>query len=145
MYGMAKRGLTAPIVIMTAAFLAVAGCGGTPAAGGGSSAPQPATSAQSSPAAAGTQVDVTMKEFSFAIAKQDLTAGTYTFMLNNAGTMPHAMAIKGPGIDPEKQSDTIGGGQQGTLTVTLQPGSYDVWCPVGNHRAQGMETTLTVK
>jgi uncharacterized cupredoxin-like copper-binding protein len=28
--------------------------------------------------------------------------------------------------------------------VTLQAGTYEVWCPIGNHRAMGMDTTLTV-
>ncbi|WUE03687.1 cupredoxin domain-containing protein [Nonomuraea sp. NBC_00507] len=90
-------------------------------------------------------VSVTMNEFSFAFANQELRAGTYVFMLDNAGKAPHAMSIKGPGIDTEQQSETIDGGQETQFTVTLQPGTYEVWCPVGNHRAQGMESTLTVK
>jgi uncharacterized cupredoxin-like copper-binding protein len=36
------------------------------------------------------------------------------------------------------------GGADETLTVTLQAGTYELWCPVGSHREQGMETTITV-
>jgi hypothetical protein len=56
-------------------------------------------------------VDVTMEEFSFAIPERELAAGTYTFMLGNAGSAPHAMAIRGPGISGEQQSETISGGE----------------------------------
>lgn len=90
-------------------------------------------------------VDVTMEEFSFVMPEREFAAGTYTFMLGNAGSAPHAMAIRGPGISGEQQSETISGGEKTQFTVTLQPGSYEVWCPVGNHRAHGMETTLIVK
>jgi uncharacterized cupredoxin-like copper-binding protein len=130
-----------------AVVLNVVGCGGG-TSGGSSLAPPAATTSApgtSSPAAEGTTVDVTMNEFSFVLPQQDLAAGTYTFVLENGGNAPHAMAIKGPGISGEQQSETIGGGKTTRFTVTLQPGRYEVWCPVGNHRAQGMETTLAVK
>ena len=37
-------------------------------------------------------------------------------------------------------------GQSGVLTVDLsKPGTYEFYCPVGNHREQGMEGTITVQ
>lgn len=46
------------------------------------------------------------------------------------------------------QNKSAGGpakpGESGSLTVDLQAGTYQIWCPVGNHRSQGMQTTLTV-
>jgi uncharacterized cupredoxin-like copper-binding protein len=46
------------------------------------------------------------------------------------------------------QDQTAGGaaqpGQEVDMTVTLQPGSYEIWCPVANHRALGMTSTFTV-
>ncbi|MDP4510117.1 cupredoxin domain-containing protein [Nonomuraea turcica] len=121
-------------------LLAFSGCGG------GSSAPEapPARQATTSPAEQGRMINVTVNEFSFLIAKQDLAAGTYTFMIDNVGSAPHAMALKGPGVGTQ-QSDVVDGGKKTEWTVALRPGTYEVWCPVGNHRTQGMETTLTVK
>ncbi|WP_171074553.1 cupredoxin domain-containing protein [Nonomuraea basaltis] len=141
-----RRTAAAITCAATAVLLGVAGCGGG-TTGGGSPAPPATTSAPgtSSPTQAGTVVDVTMQEFSFVVPERELAAGTYTFTLDNAGSAPHAMAIRGPGISGEQQSETINGGEKTQFTVTLQPGNYEVWCPVGNHRAQGMETTLTVK
>lgn len=36
------------------------------------------------------------------------------------------------------------GGHSGSLTVDLQPGTYQIWCPVGDHKGKGMDTTITV-
>jgi uncharacterized cupredoxin-like copper-binding protein len=36
------------------------------------------------------------------------------------------------------------GGQSASLPVDLQPGTYEIWCPVGEHKAKGMTTTITV-
>lgn len=63
--------------------------------------------------------------------------------MENTGQLPHAITIDGPGVEQET-SETVEGGERSELTVTLQQGKYTVWCPVGNHRSQGMETTLTV-
>ncbi|MGH2427876.1 MAG: hypothetical protein ACRDGV_03145 [Candidatus Limnocylindria bacterium] len=30
------------------------------------------------------------------------------------------------------------------LSTALQPGVYDVYCPVGDHRAQGMDLSVQV-
>ena len=32
-----------------------------------------------------------------------------------------------------------------SVTADLKAGTYTFYCPVGNHRAEGMEGTLTVK
>jgi uncharacterized cupredoxin-like copper-binding protein len=72
-----------------------------------------------------------------------MAPGTYTFTMDNVGHATHAIEISGPGIDKAKSS-TAGPGGKATLTVTLQPGSYEMWCPVGNHKQAGMDTTITV-
>lgn len=32
-----------------------------------------------------------------------------------------------------------------SLTADLQRGTYELWCPVGQHRQLGMETTFTIQ
>jgi uncharacterized cupredoxin-like copper-binding protein len=88
-------------------------------------------------------VTVKATEYAFALPDTHLAPGTYTFQMPNDGRASHAMEIQGPGIADQKSS-SVGPGGTSTMTVTLQPGSYILWCPVGNHRAQGMQTTLTV-
>ncbi|WP_214321771.1 hypothetical protein [Nonomuraea sediminis] len=114
------------------------------ACGYGTTSSQPSYSA---PHAAGQvkgkQVAVRLAEYNIALGKSNLSPGTYTFMLKNVGKTTHALAISGPGVN--QTSGSVDSGGTTTLTVTLKPGTYDVWCPIDDHRGLGMETSLTVK
>lgn len=68
--------------------------------------------------------------------------GSYTFEFTNDGAMDHDLVIEGEGIN--EATPVIGPGETETLTVDLTPGTYTVYCSVGDHRAQGMEFTFTV-
>ena len=35
-------------------------------------------------------------------------------------------------------------GESGTLTVDLEPGEYEFYCPIDGHREQGMEGKIVV-
>ena len=141
--------------------LALSACGTNSGTGGGtaatstgaapgSSSSAPATA--SSPAAGGTAataternaVTATESDFAIALSSSELTAGTYSVTVTNRGKATHSLTIKGPG-GVDMTSDTLQGGKTTTMTVTLQPGKYEVYCPIGNHRAMGMDTTLTVR
>ncbi|MDX6230011.1 MAG: hypothetical protein QOI76_3401, partial [Frankiales bacterium] len=41
-------------------------------------------------------------------------------------------------------TDDIAPGGTASLTVKLVKGSYDIYCPVGNHQAMGMDVHVTV-
>jgi uncharacterized cupredoxin-like copper-binding protein len=137
-------GLAAGVV--AAAVLAGCGSGNSSAAGTSNSAAGSASSSAAGSATSSTTSTVTATEadFSIKLSSSDLIAGTYTFNVTNAGKATHALTIQGPG-GLNKTSDTVQGGKSTTMTVTLQSGKYEVFCPVGNHRAMGMDTTLTVK
>jgi uncharacterized cupredoxin-like copper-binding protein len=61
----------------------------------------------------------------------------------NKGNAGHDLWIKGPGVDNAKTT-TLAGGRQGEITVTLQPGTYELWCSIDSHRARGMQQTINV-
>ena len=69
--------------------------------------------------------------------------GTYRFVMNGDGQATPAIELHGPGVDGVT-SDAVGPGGSASLTATLQKGTYTLWCPVVDHRAEGMQTTLTV-
>lgn len=72
-----------------------------------------------------------------------LPAGPNTFEVTNEGTIDHNFEIEGQGI--EKMFDTnLSPGETRTMQVDLEAGDYEVYCPVGNHREQGMSISLTV-
>lgn len=86
---------------------------------------------------------VVMTEFAFNPATLTVPAGRDTFVLNNAGQFPHTLHIEGNGVSVDV-APAIDGGQNATGSVTLRPGTYDIWCPVDGHRDRGMVGTLTV-
>jgi plastocyanin len=123
-------------------------CGSDSTSGNSSSAAESSGSAGTSPSgsssdATGTTVTATEADFSITLSSSTLTAGPHTFTVENTGKATHSLTIVGPG-GVDVTSDTVQGGESTTLTVTLQPGEYEVYCPIGNHRAMGMDATLTV-
>ena len=90
-------------------------------------------------------VTVAMREFAFEPATLTVSAGRDTFNLRNIGQFPHNLHIEGNGVSTDVKPDgPVTGGQTFSGSVTLAPGTYDIWCPVGNHREMGMVGTLTV-
>ncbi|MEU0467066.1 hypothetical protein ABZ215_23955 [Amycolatopsis sp. NPDC006131] len=84
-----------------------------------------------------------LTEFAIQLPQQAFPPGTYTFATSNDGQTTHALEIVGPG-GLDERTTTFRGGQSADLTVTLQPGTYELYCPVGNHKQQGMDTTITI-
>jgi uncharacterized cupredoxin-like copper-binding protein len=72
-----------------------------------------------------------------------LPPGETTFTVSNSGDTEHNFEIEGNGVERELEAN-LAPGESGELTVTLEPGTYTVYCPVGNHREEGMVTTLRV-
>src|SRR2546422_6626701 len=73
-----------------------------------------------------------------------MAAGPVTFTTPNAGSTPPALEVEGERI--ERETPATGPGATATLALTLKPGTYELYCPVGNdsHKRLGMETHLTV-
>jgi plastocyanin len=76
--------------------------------------------------------------------KSSLTAeaGKVTIVMDNPSDLPHAVEIEGDGV--EVAGDTVMKGGVSKASADLQPGEYEFYCPVGNHKDAGMEGTLTV-
>ena len=69
-------------------------------------------------------------------------AGKVTINFDNPSSTPHAVEVEGNGV--EEETDTVTN-SKASVTVDLKPGKYEFYCPVGSHRQQGMEGTLTVQ
>src|SRR5207253_4293485 len=89
-------------------------------------------------------VSVKLSEWNVVLSQASVAAGPVTFVITNAGSIPHGFEVEGQGI--EKEIETIQPGASDTLTLTLKTGSYDVYCPVGedSHKKLGMDTHLKV-
>jgi plastocyanin len=87
----------------------------------------------------------TLSEWKIELSSTSVAAGEVTFTAANAGSIPHALEVEGKGL--ERETALIQPGGMATLTLTLKPGSYEIYCPVGDdsHKKLGMETHLTVE
>jgi plastocyanin len=117
-----------------AGALALAGCGSDSGSSG------------SSGSSAGGGEQLSLAADPGGALKFDTTAltakpGKVTINLANDSGTQHAVEVEGNGV--EAKSDVITSGKT-SVTVDLKAGTYDFYCPVGQHRAAGMEGKLTV-
>jgi plastocyanin len=116
--------------------LLVTGCGGddeeaAPAGGGGGGGETLKISADPKGALKFDKTELTAK------------AGKVTIEMANPSDVPHAVEIEGNGV--EVKGETVGKDGTSTASGDLKAGTYEFYCPVGNHKAQGMEGKLTVE
>ncbi len=100
--------------------------------------------AASSSLANAQAVAVTLSEWKVGLARDTVQTGSVTFRVKNSGTMTHGFYVRGDGV--EQGSREIPAGQEAALTVTLKPGTYEVFCPMSDlsHKAAGMTRKLVV-
>jgi uncharacterized cupredoxin-like copper-binding protein len=105
----------------------------SPAAAPSSAAP---SSAAPSAAAGGTTaVTATETEFHIALSTKSFSPGTYKFTAVDNGHLQHNQV---------KTAGLLSPGQSASVTVTLHKGSYDIYCGVPGHKAEGMNVNITV-
>jgi plastocyanin len=136
MESLARRSLLAALA--AAAALAVAGCGDDEETDTAAEDTGDTTAEQ---AGGGSTLEVSAVDFAFEPPDPSVDeGGPVSIELTNDGEVSHALEIE----ELEEETDTIDAGQSTTLDVELDDGEYTIYCPVGDHRAQGMEGTLTV-
>jgi plastocyanin len=122
------------VLLAALAIPLAAGCGGDEDNG--------ANGAQATDGGGAQTIQVSATEFQFDPSDISAAPGEITFELTNDGSAPHALEIEGSGV--EESSETIDGGDSTSLAVDLDEGTYEIYCPVGDHKDRGMVGTLTV-
>lgn len=152
--GTRARRVPAVAVLGVAAVL-LTGCGGdsgtAPDATASSSSSavettesSPAPGATSESESAETQtIEVSSVDFSFDLAEDTFSPGTYEITLTNEGGATHDLVVERDGEDVAA-SEQIAPGESSTFEVTLEEGEYVFYCSVGNHRSAGMEVPVEV-
>ncbi|MDI3298409.1 MAG: plastocyanin/azurin family copper-binding protein [Bacillota bacterium] len=129
------RPLLAAWAVLAAVALVAAACGGGGSAGAG-----------------GNTVQVSLQEYKIVVGGTTLTKGNsmqmkpgqVTFKVTNDGSMQHDFAIQGPGVD-ETNPQALQPRQSTSVTVTLQKGTYQVWCTQPGHKDLGMYGQIDVQ
>ena len=131
--------------LAAALLLALAGCGGDDESsgsggGGGSGSSGSGGGGGGQQLALSAPADGSLK---FDKTKLQAKTGTVTINFDNqSDSTPHAVEIQGNGVS--EASDTVTGSKT-SVTADLKAGKYEFFCPVGDHAAQGMKGTITVK
>jgi len=107
-----------------------------PSCGGGDEESEPTGAARET-------IEVVATDFAFEPAAIEVDEpGVYAFRLVNQGDSTHALEVEGEGA--EAATADIGPGDSAELKIELKAGSYELYCPVGNHKELGMDGTLSV-
>jgi uncharacterized cupredoxin-like copper-binding protein len=139
-----KRRLTA--LLATGALFAIplVGCGGDDNNDNGDTggATEASTAAPTGP---GGSMNLSATDFKFDPADPTVKSGEVTVVLKNDGQTTHSLEIEDVnGSDQELEGD-VAPGESGTLKVNLAPGTYEFYCPVGDHKGMGMTGEVTVQ
>jgi plastocyanin len=98
-------------------------------------------------AAADADLQVLARDIDFDRDSYTLPAGTSTIAYVQEGAMVHTLVIEGP--DGEDLDDfkleVRADGEVDTGEITLEPGTYTLYCDVAGHRQAGMEAELVVE
>lgn len=90
----------------------------------------------------GNPIEVSLTEFAIEM-EVSLMAGITTFIVSNDGSMEHNFALIGQSLD-SRFDENLAPGETLTLTTALEPGTYDIFCPVADHESQGMQLSIQV-
>jgi plastocyanin len=143
-----------PVALCALAIFSIAGCGGDDnsssnnkgATGStGSTAAKGTTGGKPSGGAA-TKLKIAADpsgQLKFDKTTLDAKAGKVTITMDNPSSLPHAVGVRGNGVDQDGK--TVGKGGVSTVTANLKAGTYTFYCPVDGHEAGGMKGSLTVK
>jgi uncharacterized cupredoxin-like copper-binding protein len=104
-----------------------------------------ASASGSAHAAAATRtLSASKTKLKFSVKTLRAPHGKVTLVMKNpkGGSLPHAIAVEGKGVD--KDGNTVGPGKTSRVTVTLKKGTYEFYCPVDGHKAAGMKGKLIV-
>jgi uncharacterized cupredoxin-like copper-binding protein len=126
--------------------LMLAACGGDDSDTSSSSTAASTETTDTSASSTGGGAAISIGETEYALDPADPTAkaGSVTLEAVNNGSITHNLEIEGNGIE-EQATEDLDPGASGEVTVDLKPGTYEIYCGIGNHREQGMEGELTVK
>lgn len=145
----------AALAALAAALVFLAGCGGndgpeaaatptateTPTAAATEAATETPTEAASGASTLKIEAD---PGGAIKFTKNNLTAkaGEVTIDFSNPSQVPHGVVVEG--VDGGT-TETVTGADAKPITVDLKPGTYTFYCPVGDHREEGMEGKLVVR
>jgi hypothetical protein len=91
------------------------------------------------------RVQVTAKEFWFALSRRTVLQGPAIVQIVNFGEDDHDLRLRRVGGTKVYRSPIVEPGKFYDLELKLVPGKYKLWCSVANHERLGMRSALVVR
>ena len=92
---------------------------------------------------AANDVNVSIEEWSIHFKNKSVSPGKITFVVHNRGKYTHAFEIDHDGTKVVRSRDIRPGDSQ-QVTAQLQPGRYDIYCPIDSHKKYGIDAHVNV-
>ncbi|HEY0591277.1 MAG TPA: hypothetical protein VGF40_05890 [Thermoanaerobaculia bacterium] len=77
----------------------------------------------------GATLVVILEDNTIGMPTDGIVPGPAVFTIRNGGQQRHSFAVEGPGVTA-RLADSLAHGEEATMEVTFQAGSYRAWCPV---------------
>jgi plastocyanin len=91
-------------------------------------------------------VQVTAREYSFTLSRQEVPAGEVVVEFVDGGEDPHNLhLVQGTEGEEAGGFPTSLPGTHADLALRLRPGSYTLFCSLPHHEERGMKATLLVR
>lgn len=120
------------LLLLALAFVLLSACGGGEE-----------TTGNDAGSGGGSVVDVSLAEFMIEPSQIAVEPGSRTFHVVNDGSVVHALEIEGP--SGEVETGDLEPGESADLTVDFsEDGTFEMYCPVDDHRGMGMAGSITV-
>lgn len=88
------------------------------------------------------RVDIALTDFKITPNEFTVKAGEVTFAFENKGRYTHDFRVEGQGV--YEKGPMIGTGRSREWSTTLEPGTYRIFCRIGDHDQLGMVGTMVV-
>jgi hypothetical protein len=92
-----------------------------------------------------TRVQVSAKEFWYALSRKTVVEGPAIVELVNFGEDDHDLRMRRIGGTRVYRWPDLAPGAYFDRELKLQPGRYKLWCGIANHEQLGMTAVLTVR
>ncbi len=130
------------VALLLAVGIVLAGCGDDDDES--ASTGTTTTPTEEAPAPTGKSVedvDVSLTEYKVTV-RSVIPKGVVTLNVTNDGSITHALEAEGP--SGETETEDLAPGDSAKLKVNFEKGSYELYCPISNHRDLGMTTDVDV-
>ena len=91
------------------------------------------------------EVKVSLTEWDLGFKEITVEGEAATFQIANDGSTVHSFELEGKigGEEFEVVAPDLAPGEAASFSVELPAGTYEVYCPIGDHEERGMAGTVT--